>query len=260
MLGISSNALYLREPFTQTYLKTKRQEDPAYFEFDLNHPPHGYDITARNVFRGIPLFGKVVTSFPEQWTLLSRSRKRIVFKEVNPFMLEWLIVNFRPRIIYLVRHPAANAWSFSRMGWQVPQLENRISKETLEQTIPFYKECIGSFWTEQTALQAYLLRQALHYTEQYPDMRLVQFEDLCADPLTGFQDLYQFAGLKWDHVVEQKIRMHVHPEKISLRHHSTYRDSMYEATKWKKEVPPEIIAQIKDTWLSFKLPFYQNDW
>ena len=136
IMGLSPDSLYLREPITQTYLKTTHDGAPSFFEFDMAGLPEGYESSAKNVFSGLPLFDRRITIFPKQWALSKRSRKRIVVKEVNPFMLPWLTQNFRPRIIYLVRHPVATASSFKRIGWTGEQFDFRLSLETLEEKNP----------------------------------------------------------------------------------------------------------------------------
>lgn len=260
ILGLSPGALYLREPITQTYLKKAEDGTPSFFEFDITRLPEGYGTAAENVFSGLPVFDHWITIFPQQWALSKRKYKRLVIKEINPFMLEWLIGNFRPRIIYLVRHPVATASSFKQLEWHGSQFEPRISRTTLRKKIPHYDKFTHSFWAEHGALQAFLLQEALKFADEYADMRLVKYKDICADPLTLFRDLYSFAQLEWNDTVERKIQNHLHSEPNNTDPFSTYRDTAQEAKKWKKQVPAEKIAEVKDAWLSFDLPFYQNDW
>ena len=49
-MGISKNAMYLREPINQSYL-LERISDETVFEFDLERPPTAYLKAARDTFR-----------------------------------------------------------------------------------------------------------------------------------------------------------------------------------------------------------------
>ncbi|MHC5157565.1 MAG: sulfotransferase domain-containing protein [Planctomycetota bacterium] len=260
ILGLSPSSLYLREPITQTHLKMVQEGAPSFFEFDTHCLPEGYASAAANAFSGLPLFSRWITLFPKQWAWLKRKQKRIVIKEINPFMLPWLIRAYQPKIIYLVRHPVATASSFERMGWTGKQFDFRLSAATLQQ-IPDYQQFTHSFWAEHGALQAFILKEVLKYAHDYENMRLVKYKDICADPLTSFRDLYDFAGLEWNDSVERKIRKHCHPECVDTDPYSTHRDTAREVKKWKKQVPEEKIAEAKKSWFSFNLPYYtESEW
>lgn len=260
ILGLSPSSLYLREPISQTHLKMTPDGAPSFFEFDMISLPEGYESSAADVFSGLPLFNRWITIFPKQWALLKRSHKQVVVKEINPFMLSWLIENYRPRIIYLIRHPVATASSFKKMGWAGEQFEFRLSSETLKTKIPHYQQFTHSFWTEHGAFQAFLLKEILEQAKDYDDFKLVKYKHICENPLGVFKDMYDFTGLEWNDSVERKIRKRIHPEEVNTDSYSIYRDTALEAKKWKKQVPKEKIDQVREGWLSFDLPYYQNDW
>ena len=88
----------------------------------------------------------------------------------------------------------------------------------------------------------------------------MKYKHLCENPLSVFKELYDFAELEWNDSVERKIRKRIHPEEINTDPFSIYRDTAREAKKWKKQIPEEKIAEVKNAWLSFDLPYYQNDW
>src|SRR5690606_41841192 len=45
---------------------------------------------------------------------------------------------------------------------------------------------------------------ALPYTTLFRS-RLVSYDDLAADPVPGFRDLYEYAGLRWSPAAERRI-------------------------------------------------------
>lgn len=47
----------------------------------------------------------------------SRSKRTLLIKEVNPIGVEFFVDRYFPKIVLILRHPAAVADSFKRMGW-----------------------------------------------------------------------------------------------------------------------------------------------
>ena len=259
ILGLSPTAMYLREPITQSFLR-RYPKSYSYFEFDEATKPNIYDLSAKNVFSGLPLFNHWITIHSNQWNLSKRVHRRIVTKEVNPFMLSWLFENFHPRIIYLIRHPVAVTYSFDRMGWSGKKFESRLSKETLEEKIPHYRKFTHSFWAEHGAFQAFVLNEICKNQKENESFSIVRYEDLCADPVNEYKKLFEFAQLEWNDAVERKILERCNPCKINNNAYSTQRDTAYEAKKWKKEVPLEKIRELKQAYLSFDPAYYKDDW
>lgn len=259
ILGTSLTAMYLREPINLACLK-EHPTKPSDFEFDMGQPPAIYESSAKNIFSGLPLFNSSITLKPKQWSLLKRKHRRVVIKEVNPFMLGWLIKTYQPRIIYLLRHPVAVTYSFERMGWTGNKFESRLTKETLSRKVPHYKQFTDSFWSEHGAFQGYLNCEIMEQAKAYKDFRVVKYEDLCADPLNEFKKLYEFAQLEWDRTVEEKIKERTQPAKTDDHAFSTQRNSAYEMEKWKHAVPEDKIQQLKEAYLSFDVPFYRDNW
>ena len=260
MLGASPSAMYLREPITQTYI-SRSPGKPSFFEIDKNHPPQSYVNSAANVFSGMPLFDPSIIRFPKQWSLLKRRKKRIVIKEVNPLALAWIIEQFQPRIIYLIRHPAAVAQSFSKLEWTGRQFETRFFPETLESKIQTYKDFTSSFWSEHGALQAVILRQTLELLQNYGNFKLIKFEDICADPLAAFRELFDFAELNWNKKIQDYIEEHTLPSETDDDNYGTFRNSRLEINKWRDQIPKENLLEIKNAYLSFDPPYYkQQQW
>ncbi len=258
ILGSSLNSLYLREPITQTFIKT-RESGPSFFELDPHNLPKSYELSIENSFTGIPLFPATITKKPEQWTLTKRKQRRVIIKEVNPFIVDYFINKFQPRIIYLIRHPAAVADSFNRLGWNGRQIEPRFFKKTLAR-YENYRENLYSFWAEHGAMQAIILTEILHRMRNYKKFHIIEYEHLCMEPISVFKKLYEFAALEWDDAVEQHILKRSQTRAPNTRYFSTQRNSLHEMQKWKHEIPPENILQLKKAYLSFNPPYYRDDW
>src|SRR5690606_3251430 len=88
---------------------------------------------------------------------------------------EWLGRRYRPRIIFLLRHPAAVAHSYLRLGW--------INR-------PHNWERVGQGFGAA-------LHSAWQYLQGYGNVQVMQYEDLCLEPVRLFRQLFDFAGLDW---------------------------------------------------------------
>lgn len=263
-LGLSSTSLYLREPISQSYLTRNRQSGGPVFEVTTRNLPSEYKLFADAAFRGKPAFSLSIVKYPRQWGLAKRSHRRIVIKEVNPLALGWVLNTYKPKVIYLIRHPAAVAKSFFEMGWtrQTGKLfENKFSPECLAASNFNHERFSSSFWAEHGAFQAVALRLALEQLAVYPESRILKYENLCADPLKVYRELYEFAELQWDRRVEKHIlsQSNSSNKNTEANPYSTYRNSEAMVYSWKSELPESAISDVKEAYLSYNPPFYRSE-
>jgi hypothetical protein len=256
---LSPSALYLREPLTQTYLAHATAPVPAEFEVDPRHPPPAYRSAADAAFAGLPSFATRVVRRPERWGLLRRGGRRPVVKEVNPLALEWIIGTYRPRVVLLVRHPAAVAASYFRLGWSGRNLAGRFPPGRLAALGVDPEAHRHSFWSTHGVFQALALERALSALDGYRDARVVHYERLCADPLEVFRDLYAFAGLAWTQPVEAEIARSSTDPGDRQDPYGTRRDSRSMADAWRAEVTGEALREIRDAYLSRDPALYGAD-
>jgi hypothetical protein len=264
-LGLARDAAYLREPISKSYL-AKHPGSVTELEVSPDRMPEGYALYAADAFEAVPVFTKGVVIRPWQWRLSDRSGRRLVIKEVNPLALPWLADTYRPRIIYLVRHPAGVASSFLRLGWINPRnwprraFQNRFSPESLARAAPDYEQFCHSPWIENGALQGTVMKLTLDYLSHYQDHQVVRYEDLCHDPVAVFRRLYEFAGLEWHKSVEAEViaQSHVH-EQDRFATYDTYRNSRAMPGAWKSELSDQALAELREGFLSRGLPYYRAD-
>ncbi len=237
-LGHASNAMYLREPINLSYQAQGGRG--SVFTVDTAQPPPAYRRAAQHAFTAIPTFDPGVVRWPAQWRLAQRAQRRVVIKEVNPAACAWFIAAFRPRIVFLMRHPAAVALSYRRMGWQ--------QFPTLEQ------------WRKHGLRQGSTLHTALTALSAYPDHRLVRYEDVCRDPLATFQTLFDFCSLTWDAQSVQFIQTHTtHSDDAPG---GTARRSQLMPDAWRSHIGPNELAALHDGFAAAQLPHYADagDW
>jgi hypothetical protein len=240
VLGNATTALYLREPLTQSREPVGGGQETV-FAIDDAHPPQpAYARAARYAFAGFPRFPRTIVLAPRQWALHRRSRSRLVVKEVNPFACEWLVAEFGPRVILLVRHPAAIAESYRRQGWVRDD---------------------GDSWHRLGDRFGRALGAALTSLQGHGDYRVAAYEALCADPLGGFPLLFQFAGLPWSERDADFVRRsaRVSPESSG---EGLQRRSRELIDGWRSQLPAALLAELERGYRAHDLPWYRSaaDW
>jgi hypothetical protein len=255
-LGMASDALYLREPISQSYLQ-KAGLSPVIFEVNVAEMPQAYKAFGASAFRGLPVFPNEIVKHPHQWVLSERRSRNLVIKEVNPLALDWIIQDYRPKVIYLVRHPAAVAYSFFRLGWTTLDFRAIFSQQTLASENLEPERFAESFWAGQGAFQAIVLKRALKLLEGYKDYTIVRFEDLCTRPTEIFRRLYEFCGFHWNANLDKEIQRHSTSSKqYRVGGYDLERNSAAMINRWTTEIPEETLAQIRETYLFYNPPLY----
>ncbi len=243
ILGAAGNAIYLREPLNQSYLAAGG--NGTVFPVDDTRLPPGYADAARAAFLAQPTFDTGIAPHPQQWTGGDRNRRRVVVKEVNPFVCDWLARAYRPRIVLLLRHPAAIAQSYHRLGWDLSYAPLGIDPKE-------------SFWIRHGDFQARTLKHVLAFSARYQDIKVVRYEDICADPVAQFRALFDYGQIAWDGDIEQRIRR----QSTSNDDPSSYATSRFSNTmagSWRQSLSPVEIANVRRGYSRQILPWYQTD-
>lgn len=236
-LGSAANALYLKEPLTVSHLMTYGPASEVVFEVDPLSPPEVYRQSAYAAFSGIPAFPSRIVIYPSQWRFLGRGHRHLVIKEVNPMAGPWLLQQYHPRLVFLVRHPAAVAFSYKKKGW--------ISGP------------VGTKFGEQ---QGYGLRKVLDSLRNYDDYRVVLYEELCVRPMEIFRDLFNFADLTWDNNIEVLIQDRT-SRNVEVSG-TTHRVSYNMVRSWKGQLRKEELENLRTGYECYGLPWYASaeDW
>jgi hypothetical protein len=261
ILGGSENALYLREPITQTYLG--RFGPPPIFEWRMCKDRRAYDRYAALAFKGIPRFSGAIVANPGQWAISGRKGKRIVLKEVNPLVLRRLWERFRPKIVLLVRHPVPVARSFHTLGWTSDQFKTRFLPETLatfEQEHELPQET--DTWEQSGAFQA-ITQNFVADSLSGIDHMAVRYEDICDGPVEAFGRIFEFCGLPFSAGVRKEIERSSRARgRYVPGTYDTARNSRDMKDRWKRDVDPEDIEQVRRGYFAHRPIFYreENDW
>ena len=235
-LGCAADALYLREPVTQG--DRLFHDLGTVFVIDRPDLDSRYRQLANKAYAGLPDFDQSVVRFPGAWEPTRRSTRRVVIKEVNPLACGWHIDHYAPRVVLLVRHPAAVALSWQRKGWLAPNEKS---------------------WAANGEVQGRALRAALDALSRHAAHRIIAYEDLCTDPIGVFKSVYAFAGLSWDVRAEQFIHERTVADGTQW---DTSRNSQTMIHRWRTQVVPSHVNALHHTFAEFDLPWYRSpfDW
>lgn len=167
------------------------------------------------------------------------------------------------RVIVLVRHPAAFVASCLRMGWTYgfrrvlnnPSQVQRLSSRTLD----LMQRAEGVGRTDRAGM---VYRNAVCWlmTHEYigaleddygdrPDWTFQRHEDLSLDPVSGFGELFEFAGLEFTDACRKTIEHETTGRKASPagdKQHSFVRDSRSVVHVWKSKLSDSEVATIQE--------------
>lgn len=213
VLATSCDIAYLREPITRIYLDGWGETMP---DVDRNSDArHVYQDIADKTFAGIPVAGEGCVRNLAPFAPLGRSRRHLLIKEVNPHAAAFFAERYAPMVLLLLRHPAAVAESFERMGWL---------KEGFEE--------LGYHYGLSMANAA---RAILHL----PHI-LIHYEDLAAAPESKFAELFGFLGVTPPPNFEGVIDLYCRQDG-SDQPYETRRISAQQMDKWRTRLDRKSV-------------------
>jgi hypothetical protein len=263
VLGTADDAVYLREPITQgLHAAGLRVEDTV--DVDPLALPAPHRRIAAAAFAALPAFAGSIVPRPGTWGLGARGARRLVVKEINPLLLEHVLGRHRPRLVTLLRHPAAVALSYARLGWSSDAQSARLARYLADVGLGRWTrplETATGFWARQGAFQGAAQRVMLDRLLDRAPSRAVRYEDLCAAPVEEFRALFAFAGLAWSETTAAAIETHS-AGGDEADTYGTRRDSRAMIDRWRARVRPEDLAALRSTYAAFELPWYssEDDW
>lgn len=150
------------------------------------------------------------------WTAKRLRGFRPVMKDpLALFSAEWLARRFGLDVVVMIRHPAAFASSIKVKRWRF-DFNHWLRQERLMAgpLAPFAVEiercaaagdCLDLI--EQAVLQWRAFHHVIHgYRQRNPGWHFVRHEDLSADPVAGFRDLYGHLGFPFTPRAERAVR------------------------------------------------------
>ena len=190
----------------------------------------------------------------------------------DPFALfssEWLADRFAVVPVIMIRKPVAFVSSIKRLNWGFDYEQNWLAQPLLmrdhlgdhEQDFVGYQgevDLVGEGIVMWSALYGFVAK----LRERRPEFVYVLYEDLAADPLGGFESLYEQVDLRWDGVVKQRIAGFsdsANPKDVSARNRRAIkRDSHAASETWKQRLTPEEIERVTAETASVASAFYSD--
>lgn len=254
VLAAAPDVLYLREPFTQALLADDDHEGPAFADVEVVGVPTAYRAALADVAAAVPSFAGSVVADPSRWTLRARRSSRLLVKEVNPLAIGWFVDVLDPVVVYLVRHPAAVAASFARLGWAAV-LERRLGEE---RTRALTDGVDRGWWEDLGTLQGHLLSSVLSDLDGRPDVHVVRYEDLCLGP-AGFESLFTAIGLSWTPSVADHAQRRSETRGDRDRPYTVDRVSLDMISAWREEVSTSDLAALRGAFMAQGPLWYTAD-
>jgi hypothetical protein len=177
---------------------------------------------------------------------------------------EWLADRVGCRVVVVVRDPAAIAGSWKRLGWTTDLGELLHQPALMRDWLEPYRGQMEALAAAPEDLpgRVGMLWRLLHlvvaeYARRCAGLRIVRYEDLAADPLPAFADLYADLGLHFDQRARRAVvrsttgnaRRRAHHWSLSRNGLSKtgYRpmDSRANLAAWRRQLGAEEVARVR---------------
>jgi hypothetical protein len=183
------------------------------------------------------------------------------------FSAEWLAESFDMDVVVMIRHPAGFVSSLVKNSYYFPFEDLQSQQMLMREYLSKFDRQIQDAPTrliEQAILEWRIFYSVVHsYQRRHPSWLFVRYEDLAADPVTGFMNIYQKLNLDWSPALENKIVQFSSPynpvetnETMAIK-----RNSQELIQQWKNRLSAEEISLIKEKSVDVWSLFYQDsDW
>lgn len=179
---------------------------------------------------------------------------RVLVKDpISALSSAWIADHFDVEVIVLARRPEAFANSIKKKGWEFPfghlLSQRRLMSDHLEDFAELIEEHAGE--TRPLVEQAGLLWAIIYhvldgYLDDRPDWVTVAHEELCLDPVRGFEALYSAVDLEFTERARETVRRHSSGEPVGpSADGSIRRDSRKVPGRWRRELTKEEIETVR---------------
>jgi hypothetical protein len=269
MLTVSGELGELYEPFNPAAHQARWFDPPEFYLYveARNAASYDGDLTAMSELR-YPLSrvlaaatspARLRTSWRTWQTVAAHRRNGRTAMVKDPlalFSAPWLAdrLGFRP--VVLVRHPAAFVSSLVRVDWQV-RFGSWLRQPLLIDSLlaPWAEAIERAHHSPRDVIQDGALFWAVcngvvsRWRDEHPDWLVLRHEDLGADPVPAFGDVYRALGLRWSDDVAAAVTASsdaANPAEVtSGDHHVLARDSRALVDVWRQRLSADEIATIR---------------
>jgi hypothetical protein len=220
--------------------------------------------------RGARPLGQVLLEWPRSQPHRLRGDRPVLKDPIALFSAEWLAERFDAHPVVMIRHPAAFAGSLKRLAWRFDFRNWADQPLLLRDHLGPFEGQIKEFARRERDIidQAVLMWNAIHhvigeYRHRHEDWGFVKYEDLAADPVPGFLDLFARFDLAWSEEVRAEIERFSsdrNPKEVPpLMHRRVKRDSRAAARTWLHRLTEEERERIRQGTAGISAGFYSEE-
>lgn len=189
------------------------------------------------------------------YNALERGQRALLKDPFAVFSVPWFAQRLNCRVVITMRHPAAFASSLQRLGWSF-DFSNLLEQPLLmrDHLEPFREQMLAITPEDVIGQAALLWKMIYSVVQKFQQMNsewiVIQHEDLSADPINRYRDLYTKLDLEFTQRVEKVIldsSSSENPTELSPKKtHSVKLDSAANVKNWKKRLDSGVIQRIRD--------------
>ena len=286
MLAADPGVAYISEPlniwhrpgvmraptrFWYTYICEENQSEyQSAFQEMLRFEYHTWrEVKSLRSVRDIFRMGRDWRTF---WSGKWNSQVALVKDPFAIFSAEWFANCLDCQVVIVVRHPAAVASSLSRLGWSFDFSDLLNQPQLMRDWLEPFKEDMEAMpgsaqdvIAESSLLWRMIYRVVADLQERQPNFIVIRHEDISADPLNQFEQLYKRLGLKYSIQAAKTIKSatrDTNPKEISTRKvHSVRVDSLGNIKQWQQRLSTDDIEHVHQLTRDVAALFYSDeDW
>ena len=170
--------------------------------------------------------------------------QRVVVKSIYAqFAVDWLLRNYRPKVIVIQRHPLNVVSSWLELGVDGFDLLSRpVVRERYLEPLGIPQPARYASRTQLTATWVGLLSTVLaEHVERHPEWLLVTHEELCEEPEASIHRVCMTLGLTWTDEVARFLADSNRPG----QGFSNVRVTREQSTRWRSRLTGSQIMEIE---------------
>jgi hypothetical protein len=182
---------------------------------------------------------------------------RIVKTVHAPLAADWLLDQVRPDAAFVVvRHPANVIGSWRDLGWDLTRFPWPNARMWREYGPPEGNPGPGrpDVWIERGAWHVALLANALVMAAEAHDLRVIDHEDVLADPAGRLAELAGHLGLTWTDAATTWVGERDQPGEG----YDIHRVAAQERGRWRERLAPDELAVVAD--VVGRFPLLRERW
>lgn len=151
------------------------------------------------------------------------------------------------KMIYIIRHPCGYAGSHKR-GIAIGKMKPEIMPDQGDLDQVFGDGAVTRGDQDQLEILTYKWAvwtdMFCQLAKEYPNLRILKYEDLCDDPVGVSRQLFDWAGLGWDARVEEFLQASLAASGDASGYHELTRNPKVAAEKWRTQMDAADIDKV----------------